>query len=305
MKKFFKFALALMCLVVIGNAKNLELDSKNSKGEAIKVSVPKDPKRIAVLDPAMLDMIDAMGLGDRIVALTPLKIDYLAKYNDKKELNVGTAKEVDLEKIMVAKPDLILVGHRLVKQYDDIAKIAPAVMTGGIDYKLGAVKSIRKNITDIASIFDKQDEVGKILDGYEKRIAAIKEKVGGKTAIIGLVTKSSFNTLGNERKCAIITTDMGFDNVAKNSKSEHGSESSFELLVKLNPEYVFVLDRDNAIGTAGAKTASEVMDNELVKKTDAFKNGKMFYLTPSVWYLTEGGITAYDMMLKDIENALK
>ncbi|MBP3208017.1 MAG: ABC transporter substrate-binding protein [Campylobacter sp.] len=305
MKKFFKFALALMCLVGIGNAENLELDSKNSKGEAIKVSVPKDPKRIAVLDPAMLDMIDAMGLGDRIVALTPLKIDYLAKYNDKKELNVGTAKEVDLEKIMVAKPDLILVGHRLVKQYDDIAKIAPAVMTGGIDYKLGAVKSIRKNITDIASIFDKQDEVGKILDGYEKRIAAIKEKVGGKTAIIGLVTKSSFNTLGNERKCAIITTDMGFDNVAKNSKSEHGSESSFELLVKLNPEYVFVLDRDNAIGTAGAKTASEVMDNELVKKTDAFKNGKMFYLTPSVWYLTEGGITAYDMMLKDIENALK
>lgn len=305
MKKFFKFALALMCLVGIGNAENLELDSKNSKGEAIKVSVPKDPKRIAVLDPAMLDMIDAMGLGDRIVALTPLKIDYLAKYNDKKELNVGTAKEVDLEKIMVAKPDLILVGHRLVKQYDDIAKIAPAVMTGGIDYKLGAVKSIRKNITDIASIFDKQDEVGKILDGYEKRIAAIKEKVGGKTAIIGLVTKSSFNTLGNERKCAIITTDMGFDNVAKNSKSEHGSESSFELLVKLNPEYVFVLDRDNAIGTAGAKTANEVMDNELVKKTDAFKNGKMFYLTPSVWYLTEGGITAYDMMLKDIENALK
>ncbi|MBQ7676404.1 MAG: ABC transporter substrate-binding protein, partial [Campylobacter sp.] len=298
-------ALALMCLVGIGNAENLELDSKNSKGEAIKVSVPKDPKRIAVLDPAMLDMIDAMGLGDRIVALTPLKIDYLAKYNDKKELNVGTAKEVDLEKIMVAKPDLILVGHRLVKQYDDIAKIAPAVMTGGIDYKLGAVKSIRKNITDIASIFDKQDEVGKILDGYEKRIAAIKEKVGGKTAIIGLVTKSSFNTLGNERKCAIITTDMGFDNVAKNSKSEHGSESSFELLVKLNPEYVFVLDRDNAIGTAGAKTANEVMDNELVKKTDAFKNGKMFYLTPAVWYLTEGGITAYDMMLKDIENALK
>lgn len=305
MKKFFKFALALMCLVGIGNAENLELDSKNSKGEAIKISVPKDPKRIAVLDPAMLDMIDAMGLGDRIVALTPLKIDYLAKYNDKKELNVGTAKEVDLEKIMVAKPDLILVGYRLVKQYDDIAKIAPAVMTGGIDYKLGAVKSIRKNITDIASIFDKQDEVGKILDGYEKRIAAIKEKVGGKTAIIGLVTKSSFNTLGNERKCAIITTDMGFENVAKDSKSEHGSESSFELLVKLNPEYVFVLDRDNAIGTAGAKTANEVMDNELVKKTDAFKNGKMFYLTPAVWYLTEGGINAYDMMLKDIENALK
>nr|MBP3724596.1 ABC transporter substrate-binding protein [Campylobacter sp.] len=148
-------------------------------------------------------------------------------------------------------------------------------------------------------------EVGKILDGYEKRIAAIKEKVGGKTAIIGLVTKSSFNTLGNERKCAIITTDMGFENVAKNSKSEHGSESSFELLVKLNPEYVFVLDRDNAIGTAGAKTANEVMDNELVKKTDTFKNGKLFYLTPAVWYLTEGGITAYDMMLKDIENALK
>ena len=54
----------------------------------------------------------------------------------------------------------------------------------------------------------------------------------------------------------------------------------------------------------GSQTAKEVMENELVMRTDAYKNGNIVYLTPDVWYLTEGGITATDMMLKDLENAI-
>jgi iron complex transport system substrate-binding protein len=34
---------------------------------------------------------------------------------------------------------------------------------------------------------------------------------------------------------------------------------------------------------------------------DAYKNGHIVYLTPDVWYLAEGGITATDVMLRDLE----
>ena len=39
--------------------------------------------------------------------------------------------------------------------------------------------------------------------------------------------------------------------------------------------------------------------------TEAYKNGHLVYLAhPAVWYTAEGGITALDLMLQDLENDL-
>jgi len=47
------------------------------------------------------------------------------------------------------------------------------------------------------------------------------------------------------------------------------------------------------------------MENELVMQTDAYQNGNIVYLEhPAVWYTAEGGITALDMMLADLESVL-
>ena len=65
------------------------------------------------------------------------------------------------------------------------------------------------------------------------------------------------------------------------------------------------MDRDAAIGTDGAQLAKDIMENELVAKTNAYQNNQIIYLEhPAVWYTAEGGITALDMMLKDLESAL-
>ena len=78
-----------------------------------------------------------------------------------------------------------------------------------------------------------------------------------------------------------------------------------EFIVEKAPDYIFVMDRDAAIGTDGAKLAREIMENELVMGTDAYKNGNIVYLAhPAVWYTAEGGITALDLMLQDLESEL-
>ena len=46
------------------------------------------------------------------------------------------------------------------------------------------------------------------------------------------------------------------------------------------------------------------MNNELTAKTLAAQQGHIVYLTPTVWYLAEGGITALDWMLQDLEAVL-
>ena len=85
----------------------------------------------------------------------------------------------------------------------------------------------------------------------------------------------------------------------------HGNEASFEYIVQMNPEYIFVMDRDAAIGTDGAQLAKDIMENELVQSTDCYKNGNLIILEhPAVWYTGEGGITALDLMIQDLETAL-
>ena len=72
-----------------------------------------------------------------------------------------------------------------------------------------------------------------------------------------------------------------------------------------NPEYLFVMDRDAAIGTDGAQLAKEIVENELVMDLDVYKNGNIVYLAhPAVWYTAVGGIQALDIMLQDLESEL-
>lgn len=42
----------------------------------------------------------------------------------------------------------------------------------------------------------------------------------------------------------------------------------------------------------------------MVDRMRAKKNDRIVYLTPSAWYLAEGGVKAMDSMFSDVEKAL-
>ena len=286
-------------------SESITISTYNGSKELVDLEVPYNPQRIAILDMAVLDMLDNWNLGDRVVGMPKSsQIDYLMDYNKNEDIvNLGTLKEVDMEALMSSEPDLIFIGGRLASQYDALSEIAPVVYTA-VDYEIGLMESVKRNATMIASIFGKEQEAREELAGFDARMEALAQAAEGKTAIIGMVTSSNFNTLGDGSRCSLIGGEVGFENVANDVDSTHGNESSFELLVSLDPDYIFVLDRDSAINAEGAQLAREVMDNELVQKTKAYQNGNIVYLTPTVWYLAEGGITATDVMLQDLEKGV-
>lgn len=286
---------------------SVTITSLDASKNEIELEVPYNPKRIAILDLACLDIIDELGVGDRVVGMASTSIDYLEKYsNDASIKNLGTIKEADLEAVMECEPDIIFIGGRLSKSYDALSEIAPVVYLA-TDTNEGLVNSVSKNAKTIASIFGMEDKVDSLMSDFGARIDAIKKISSGKTALVGMTTSGSFNLLGNDGRCSLIGVEAGFNNLtAVGSTSTHGNESSFETVVQQNPDYIFVMDRDSAISTAGAKTAKEIVENELVKTTDAYKNNHIIYLEHSnVWYTAEGGIQALDIMLKDLEKGLK
>ena len=285
---------------------NVTIKSFNGNNEEVDLEVPYDPERIAVLDMASLDILDNLGMGDRVVGSASTSLEYLTDYVDNEEVaNLGTIKEADLEAVMECDPDVIFIGGRLASSYDTLSEIAPVVFLS-TDSELGVVKSVTKNAETIASMFGLEDEVSKKIEGFDERIEALKKTAEGKTALVGMTTSGSFNLMGNDGRCSIVGREIGFENLtAAESTSTHGNEASFETVVEKNPDYIFVMDRDSAIGADGAQTAKEIVENELVMGTDAYKNGRIIYLEhPAVWYTAEGGITALNIMLSDLENAL-
>ena len=286
----------------------ITITSLNGNREPAELEVPYDPQRIAILDMASLDILDTLGVGNRVVGSASTSLDYLQSYvTDENISNLGTIKEADLEAVMACEPDVIFIGGRLSKSYDALSEIAPVVYLA-TDSSIGVVESVRKNAATIASMFGLEDQVASLMGGFDSRIETLKAFAEGKTAIMGLCTSGGFNVLGNDGRCSIIGVEIGFENVGVDANidtSTHGNEASFEFIVDKNPEYIFVMDRDAAIATEGAQLAQEIVENELVMGTDAYKNGHIVYRDhPAVWYTAESGITALDLMLADLESTL-
>ena len=288
---------------------SVTITALGADSEETQMEVPYDPQRIAILDMACLDILSSLGLADRVVGSASTSLDYLEEYVTADGVeNLGTIKEADMEAVMACEPDIIFIGGRLSSSYDALSEIAPVVYLA-TDMDLGVVASVEKNATTIASIFGLESQVEDLMAGFDARIQALAAVAEGQTAVVGMCTSGSFNILGNDGRCSIIGREIGFENLSETAiegeTSTHGNESSFELIVDLNPDYIFVMDRDAAIGTEGAQLAQDIMENELVMGTDAYQNGHLVYLAhPAVWYTAEGGVTALDMMLSDLESVL-
>lgn len=154
-----------------------------------------------------------------------------------------------------------------------------------------------------------EDTAGELMTGFDSRVAALTSFSEGRTAIVWAWLPAAASMCWATTAAAPSSArEAGFANVGADAQpgtSTHGNEASFEFLVDKDPDYLFVLDRDAAIGTDGAKLAQEVVENELMKGTAAYRDGRIVYLAhPAVWYTAEGGITALDRMLRDLEDPL-
>lgn len=308
-----------------GGANTMTIQSLNGAGETVDLEVPENPQRVAILDLASLDIIDSLGEGDSVVGTATTTLDYLQKYTtDSSISNLGTVKEADLEAVAACEPDIIFIGGRLASSYDELSEIAPVVYLT-TDTSKGVYESTKSNAEQIAKIFGDEDKVASLFSGFDERIEKLNEVAADNTAVIGMATSGSFNILGNDGRCSLIVNEIGFENVGTSATSSnsgngksssnalssgaesnpHGSESSFETVASLDPDYIFVLDRDSAIGTDGAQLAQDVMDNDIINATRAAQEGHLVILEhPAAWYTAEGGIKAFDYMLQDLETAL-
>ena len=291
------------------------IQALNANKEMTDIEVPYDPQRIAILDMPALDIVDALGLGDRIVGSAKVTIEYLTDYNPDDSngaiMNLGTVKTADLEKVAACEPDIIFIGGRLSSIYAELEAIAPDAYLL-VDYEKGIVESTKQNARTIASIFGLEERVDAMFDGFQPRIDALNAVLNGHDILLAMYNNNAMSIMDTQSQLNILAAELGGNNlgetVGDTEKATHGEDASWETIIKLNPEYIFVLDRSTATGAAdeGILGAQEVIENELIRELDCYKEGKIIYLIrhANVWYTSTGGVQALDTMLSDLEAAL-
>jgi len=311
MKSILKVTAMVLLTVFASCQKKTTEPNSDGKADQIEITdalgttkVNKNPQRVVVFDIGSLETMDALGVKVVGVAKNNLP-SYLEKYkNDATIENVGSLKEPNYEKINALQPDLIIISARLQSAYAELSKIAPTVYMAidNNDY-LG---SFEANATKLGLIFDKEADVKTAIAAINDKIAAAQKSLAGKSekALIVLHNNGKFSAYGKGSRFGFIHDVLPIQPaVATIEVSTHGQKVSNEFIAEANPDILFIIDRNAAVTEKGGDKKD--IENALIQKTAAYKNGKIVYLDPQVWYLSGGGITSTNKMIDEVLTAVK
>lgn len=269
-------------------------------------NVESNPEKVVVFDYAALDAMEVLGVDGVVGTAKSTSIpEYLSKYTGDEYANVGGLKEPDLEKINELEPDLIIINGRQHSFYDKLSEIAPTISLSKEDGKY--MESLTKNMEVIGDIFDKEEQVDKELAKINDKIEDINKEVtdNGYKATTLMVSDGNLSVFGADSRFGIIYNNLGFKNTEKNIKaSDHGQDVSFEYVASQDVDYMFVIDKSVISSDKNQKPAKEILNNDLINKTDVAKSDKIVYLDTHSWYLSDGGIMSTNAMLDEIDKAI-
>ncbi|MFS0784367.1 siderophore ABC transporter substrate-binding protein [Bacillus sp. 1P06AnD] len=309
------FALFTLLLAACGTQEKADGEkSSGSNGEQKEITVKHDygttkvkvnPKKVVVFDFGTLDTLDKLGI--EVTGVPKQNIpSYLKQYNDDKYKNVGGLKEPDFEAINEIQPDLIIISGRQADSYDQFSEIAPTIYMG-VDTKK-YMESFKKNVETIGQIFDKEDQAKEELAKVDNSVEDLKAKVDpSKKGLILISAGGKISAFGPGSRFGIIHDEFGVTPVDKkiDNSTPHGQTASFEYVLKENPDFLFVVDRDKVVQESGKESSTKkTIENDLVKKTNAYKNGHIVYLDPDYWYLSGGGLESVSEMVNEISSAI-
>lgn len=265
--------------------------------------VPAEPQRIVVLDIGALETLHELGMKPVATSKKHLPTYLDVVRHDESIGDVGSIIEPDFERINSFAPDLILMSTRQQRFYDELSHIAPAVFIGtdNADY----LNSFRQNVELLGRIVGKEELAKQKLAEVEAKIEAAQAKFADNSnrALFLIYNNGSFSAFGTGSRFGFIHDVLHLKPTSDHvEESVHGQKMSNELIATTNPDYIFVVDRNAAV--LGKKANKAEVENKLIQQTNAYKNDKIFYLDPNVWFISGGGLSSVDLMVDDIVELL-
>lgn len=283
-----------------------------------KVTVPVNPKNVVALDNRTFETLADWGIELVAVPKPVMPADSPYVKNDSVQ-DVGSHGEPNLEIIAAADPELVIVGQRFARFYDDIKKLVPnaAVIDLNFDVseKVAApgeslVNGLKDSTIALGKIFDKNKEAEQLVADFDQAIAEAKSAYNGKDTVMSVVVSGGnigFSAPHSGRVWGPMYEIFGWTPALKvdGASSDHqGDEVSVEAIAQSNPDWIFVLDRDAAISSmTDAVPAQDVIDKSpALQNTTAVSKGQIVY-APKDTYTNES-IQTYLELFEGLAKAL-
>ncbi|MFF7629478.1 ABC transporter substrate-binding protein [Streptomyces cyaneofuscatus] len=288
--------------------KSAKADSASSKTRTVKdatgtaVEIPAEPKRIVTLTQEDLDAVLALDI--KPVGITNGQgLDkppaYLA---DKVEgINiVGNLLQPVMDKVVAAKPDLILAGdmqdEQVLKQLREITPATLVTMAPTDDWKLF--------FRGVGNAVNKLDAANKFITDHEAAAKAAGEKLGkNKDAEVSIVrwNPDGPSWMENKQFASGVALEMGLKRPKSQSKdgNAHTPSLSLEKINEIDGDWLFL----STLTSDGAKALKDVRGKPAYKELGAVKNKQVVTVDGSVWS-TRGGPLAADVVMEDYVKAL-
>ena len=275
-----------------------EITVVHAQGETV---VKANPAKVIAFDMASVDSLTTLGV---TIAGLPKGTPFAGmfeQFNDDAYENVGTLFEPDYEAVAALEPDLIIVANRSAAVYPDLSKIAPTIDMSGQNGDV--IADLKASVGVFATLFGKAAEAEAALTAVDEHVASLLAGVDEtETGLLIMTGGGSVTALapGGIRGGLIYDT-LGLQPPVEDLEAAtHGEAISFEFLLEHNPDWLFVIDRDAAVGTEDAEAAEEVLDNDIMHETAAYQNNQIIYLNGYDWYVVMNGLTTVNNMLDQL-----
>jgi len=259
---FLTFVLSPLIIVTFYLVSLLFLLSEPINAE---MELSKNPQRIISLGPSITKAIYLLGIQDKLIANTVYCINPPpAKEKEK----IGTATDVNIEKIFNLKPDLVLATSLTnPKTKEKLKNLGIRVVTFPVPKNFN---DLCKQFLELGKLVGKEKEAEKIINNVEKRVTYIKKKVENlykPKVLLQIGADPLFVATGSYFLNDYIELAGGI-NIAKESKEGIYSR---EQVLSANPDVIIIT-------TMGILGEEEKKTWEKYKTLNAVKKNKIYII---------------------------
>lgn len=281
-----------------------------------KVKIPESPKSVVVTDNRSFQILKEWKVDLKAAPLPIMSPQLHGDYvKNPKIIDLGSHREPNLEAFVSAAPDLVINGQRFAKQSENVKSVLPKD-TAFVDINLPEDMPLEeyfpKQVMMLGDIFNKQAEAKKMVADFNKAIERAKKAYDKKHTVMGLITSGgaiNYAAPGKGRAVGPLFPMLGLTPALEQqgSTDHQGDEVSVEAIAATNPEWIVVLDRDQAMASkdGGEYTPSA----ELISGSEALQNvpavaKKQVVVSPADFYLSED-ILLYTQFINKLAEAFE
>ncbi|MEU6234889.1 iron-siderophore ABC transporter substrate-binding protein [Kitasatospora sp. NPDC047058] len=273
---------------------------KDATGKAVEI--PAEPKRIVTLTQEDLDAVLALGVKPVGITNGQGLNEPPAYLKDKVQgiPVVGNLLQPVMDKVIAAKPDLILAGdmqdEQMLKQLREITPATLVTMAPTDDWKL--------SFRGIGNAVNKLEQANKVITDYDAKAAKAGGELGAnKGAAVSIVRWNPTGPSWMERKqfASGVALDMGLTRPKAQDKdgNAHTPALSLEKINEIDGDWLFL----STLTDDGKAALKDVQSKPAYQELGAVKNNHTVTVDGSVWS-TRGGPLAADAVIGDIGKAL-